>query len=36
MKEAAKFAMQDMDIPIMDLVEEFEIQFKRKPNSMKN
>ena len=34
MKEAAKFAMQDMDIPIMDLVEEFEIQFKRKPNSM--
>jgi len=26
--------MQDMDIPIMDLVEEFEIQFKRKPNSM--
>jgi len=34
MKEAAKFAMQDMDIPIMDLVEEFEIQFKRKPNSL--
>jgi len=34
MKESAKFAMQDMDIPIMDLVEEFEIQFKRKPNSM--
>ncbi len=34
MKEATKFAMQDMDIPIMDLVEEFEIQFKRKPNSM--
>ena len=34
MKEAVKFAMQDMDIPIMDLVEEFEIQFKRKPNSM--
>jgi hypothetical protein len=34
MKDAAKFAMQDMDIPIMDLVEEFEIQFKRKPNSM--
>jgi len=34
MKEAVKFAMQDMDIPIMDLVEEFEIQFKRKPNSL--
>jgi hypothetical protein len=34
MKEAAKFAMQDMDIPMMDLVEEFEIQFKRKPNSL--
>jgi len=34
MKEAAKFAMNDMDIPIMDLVEEFEIQFKRKPNSL--
>jgi hypothetical protein len=34
MKESVKFAMQDMDIPIMDLVEEFEIQFKRKPNSM--
>ena len=34
MKEAAKFAMQDMDIPIMDLVEEFEITFKRKPNSL--
>ena len=34
MKESVKFAMQDMDIPIMDLVEEFEIQFKRKPNSI--
>jgi hypothetical protein len=34
MKESVKFAMQDMDIPIMDLVEEFEIQFKRKPNSL--
>jgi len=34
MKESIKFAMQDMDIPIMDLVEEFEIQFKRKPNSL--
>jgi hypothetical protein len=34
MKESIKFAMQDMDIPIMDLVEEFEIQFKRKPNSI--
>ena len=33
-KESAKFAMNDMDIPIMDLVEEFEIQFKRKPNSI--
>jgi len=33
-KESAKFAMNDMDIPIMDLVEEFEIQFKRKPNSL--
>ena len=33
-KESAKFAMQDMDIPIMDLVEEFEITFKRKPNSL--
>ena len=26
--------MNDMDIPIMDLVEEFEITFKRKPNSL--
>ena len=36
MKDTAKFvsAMDDMDIPIMDLVEEFEIQFKRKPNSL--
>jgi hypothetical protein len=35
-KESAKFAssMGDMDIPIMDLVEEFEIIFKRKPNSL--
>ena len=33
-KESAKFAMNDMDIPIMDLVEEFEITFKRKPNSL--
>ena len=33
-KESAKFAMNDMDIPIMDLVEEFEIKFKRKPNSL--
>ena len=29
-KESAKFAMNDMDIPIMDLVEEFEITFKKK------
>ena len=36
MKDTAKFvsAMDDMDIPIMDIVEEFEIQFKRKPNSL--
>ena len=36
MKNTAKFvaAMDDMDIPIMDIVEEFEIQFKRKPNSL--
>ena len=36
MKDTAKFvsAMDDMDVPIMDLVEEFEIQFKRKPNSL--
>jgi len=36
MKDTAKFvsAMGDMDVPIMDLVEEFEIQFKRKPNSL--
>ena len=35
-KESAKFAssMGDMNIPIMDLVEEFEIIFKRKPNSL--
>ena len=35
-KESAKFAssMGDMDIPMMDLVEEFEIIFKRKPNSL--
>ena len=32
MKNTAKFvsAMGDMDVPIMDIVEEFEIQFKRK------
>ena len=34
MKEAMKFAMQDMDIPITQVVEEFEIKFKRKPNSL--
>jgi len=36
MKEAAQFAsmLNDMDIPIADLTEEFEIQFKRKPNSL--
>ena len=36
MKDTAKFvsAMDDMDIPIMDIVEDFEIQFKRKPNSL--
>jgi hypothetical protein len=36
MKNTAKFvsAMGDMDVPIMDIVEEFEIQFKRKPNSL--
>jgi hypothetical protein len=36
MKDTAKFvsAMDDMDVPIMDIVEEFEIQFKRKPNSL--
>ena len=36
MKDTAKFvsAMGDMDVPIMDIVEEFEIQFKRKPNSL--
>ena len=34
MKESAKFAMQDMDVPIMELVQEFEIKFKRKPNSL--
>jgi hypothetical protein len=36
MKEAAKFAsmLNDMDVPIADLAEEFEIQFKRKPNSL--
>jgi len=33
-KESAKFAMQDMDVPIMELVQEFEIKFKRKPNSL--
>ena len=35
-KESAKFAssMGDMDIPMMDLIEEFEIIFKRKPNSL--
>jgi hypothetical protein len=36
MKESMKFAadMGDMDIPMMDIVEEFEIKFKRKPNSL--
>ena len=36
MKEGAKFAsmLNDMDVPIADLAEEFEIQFKRKPNSL--
>jgi len=34
MKESVKFAMQDMDIPMIDIVEEFEIKFKRKPNSL--
>ena len=36
MQEAAKFAsmLGEMDIPIADLSEEFEIQFKRKPNSL--
>ena len=36
MKEAAQFAsmLNDMDVPIADLAEEFEIQFKRKPNSL--
>ena len=36
MKEAAQFAsmLNDMDVPIADLAEEFEIQFKRKPNSI--
>jgi hypothetical protein len=36
MKDTAKFvsAMDDMDVPIMDIVEDFEIQFKRKPNSL--
>ena len=36
MKDTAQFvsAMDDMDIPIMDIVEDFEIQFKRKPNSL--
>ena len=35
-KESMKFAadMGDMDIPMMDIVEEFEIKFKRKPNSL--
>ena len=37
MQEAAKFAsmLGEMDIPIADLAEEFEIQFKRKPNNLK-
>jgi len=37
MQEAAKFAsmLGEMDIPIADLSEEFEIQFKRKPNNLK-
>ena len=36
MKDTAKFvsAMDDIDVPIMDIVEDFEIQFKRKPNSL--
>jgi hypothetical protein len=36
MQEAAQFAsmLGEMDIPIADLSEEFEIQFKRKPNSL--
>ena len=36
MKDTAQFvaAMNDMDIPIMDIVEDFEIQFKRKPDSL--
>ena len=36
MKEAAQFAsmLNDMNVPIADLAEEFEIQFKRKPNSL--
>ena len=36
MKESMEFAadMGDMDIPMMDIVEEFEIKFKRKPNSL--
>jgi hypothetical protein len=36
MKESMKFAadLGDMDIPMMDIVEEFEIKFKRKPNSL--
>ena len=35
-KESMKFASDigEMDIPIMDLVEEFEIIFKRKPSSL--
>ena len=35
-KESMKFASDigDMDIPMMDLVEEFEIIFKRKPSSL--
>ena len=35
-KESMKFASDigDMDIPIVDLVEEFEIIFKRKPSSL--
>ncbi len=36
MKDTVQFvaAMDDMDIPIMDIVEDFEIQFKRKPDSL--
>jgi hypothetical protein len=36
MKDTAKFvsAMDDMNVPIIDVVEEFEIQFKRRPNSL--